>query len=93
MGMKINERAIAIIKASSITLSTDKDDYKNYENIFEGKVSHIVKGITKTEVTVELPSKATLTATLENDVYERFNFSVGQKVYAGFKASDVILGV
>lgn len=93
MGMKINERAIAIIKASSITLATDKNEYKEYENVFEGKISHIVKGVTKTEVTVELPSKATLTATLENDVYEKFNFSVGEKAYAGFKASDVILGV
>lgn len=93
MEMKINEKAIAIIKASSISLSKDKEECEDCENVFQGKVTHLVKGVTKTEVTVELPSKATLTATLENEIYNKFGFILGEETFAFFKASDVILGV
>lgn len=93
LGINLNEKAIAIIKASSILLSKNKDEYPECENSFRGKVAHLVKGITKTEVTVELPSKATLTATLDNEVYDKFHFTLGEETFAFFKASDVILGV
>lgn len=93
LGININEKAIAIIKASSILLSKDKDAYEEYENRCVGKITHIVHGSVNTEVTLELPSQATLTATLDNQTYDKESFVVGQEVCAFFKANDVILGV
>lgn len=93
LGININEKAIAIIKASSINISNDENEYPECENRYKGHISNIVEGLTKAEVTLELPSKATLTATLQNETYKKVDFFVGQEAYAFFKASDVILGV
>lgn len=93
LAINLNDRAIAIIKASSILVTSSKEECEGYKNVFKGSVINIIEGAVNTEVTVELPSKTTLTATIDNNHYNKSKFIDGQEVYVFFKADDVILGV
>ncbi|MDD4505882.1 MAG: TOBE domain-containing protein [Sulfurospirillaceae bacterium] len=93
LGISIHNKAIAIIKASSVMIAKEKPDEKVYENILQGNIIHLVSGTTHTEVTLELESKSTITATITNDTCKELGLENGQATYAFFKASSVILGV
>lgn len=74
-------------------IAKEKPDEKVYENILQGTIIHLVSGTTHTEVTLELESKSTITATITNDTCKELGLENGQATYAFFKASSVILGV
>lgn len=93
LGIGIHNKAIAIIKASSVMITKEKPDEKVYENILKGNIIHLVSGTTHTEVTLELESKSTITATITNATCKELGLENGQETYASFKASSVILGV
>lgn len=92
LGIGINDKVIAIIKASSIGISKQSPQDSSYENCLQGEIIQLLKGATHSEVTVELESKSTVTATLANSVVDELNLAKGQKVFAHFKASSVMLG-
>ena len=92
LGLHLGESAIAIIKASSVLLSKTKPTATS-ENLLHGKIIQILSDTSNTEVTLELESKSTITATITNDAFEPLGLKINEKVYASFKASNVILGV
>ena len=93
LGMSIHDKAIAIIKASSVMISKEKPDNIQYENNLSGNIINLISGTTHTEITLELESKSTITATIDNVTCKELELKEGQKAYAYFKASSVILGV
>lgn len=93
LGMSIHDKAIAIIKASSVVISREKADSAMYENSLQGNIINLVMGHTHTEVTLELESKSTITATITNATCKELGLANGQMAYALFKASSVILGI
>lgn len=92
LGLHIGDNAIAIIKASSVLLSKTKPTIA-CENLLKGKIIQILSDTANTEVTLELESKSTITATIANDAFEPLGLKVNAEAYAFFKASNVILGV
>lgn len=92
LGLHLGENAIAIIKASSVLLSKTKPTIA-CENLIKGKIIQVLSDTSNTEVTLELESKSTITATIANDAFEPLNLKVNEEAYAFFKASNVILGV
>lgn len=92
LGIKKGDHAIAIIKASSVLLSKEKPSIA-CENLLHGKIIQILSDTTNTEITLELPSLSTITATIANELYAPLNLKINDEAYAFFKASNVILGV
>jgi len=92
LGLTLEENIIAIIKASSVLISKTKPTIE-YENILCGNVIQILSDTSNTEVTLELESKSTITATIENEIFETLDLKINDKAYAFFKASNIILGV
>ena len=92
LGLHLGESAIAIIKASSVLLSKTKPTIA-CENLLKGKIIQILSDTSNTEVTLELKSQSTITATIANDAFEPLGLKINEEAYAFFKASNVILGV
>ncbi|MDD3343056.1 MAG: TOBE domain-containing protein [Sulfurospirillaceae bacterium] len=92
LGLSLGDNIIAIIKASSVLISKNKPALA-CENLLKGKVIQILSDTSNTEVTLELESKSTITATIANEIFEPLNLKINKEAYAFFKASNVILGV
>jgi molybdate transport system regulatory protein len=92
LGLQLGDNAIAIIKASSVLLSRTQP-IVGCENVMQGKIIQILSDTTNTEVTLELESKSTITATISNDAFEPLGLKINEEAYAFFNASNVILGV
>ncbi|MBN1839224.1 MAG: TOBE domain-containing protein [Campylobacterales bacterium] len=92
LGLHLGENAIAIIKASSMLLSKTTPTIA-CENLLQGKIIQILSDTTNTEITLELKSKSTITATIANDAFETLGLKINEEAYAFCKASNVILGV
>jgi molybdate transport system regulatory protein len=62
-------------------------------NIFAGKVTGIVRGEAKSEVTLELKSKDRIVAIITNDSVQSLGLLEGMDAYAIVKAGSVIIGI
>ena len=92
LGCQKGDAIIAIIKASSIQLSKEEPS-SLYENIIHGKVIQLLQDSSGTEITLEMSSQSTLTATVPNDIFNTLNISLNDTVVAYVKASSIIVGV
>ncbi|ACZ13080.1 TOBE domain-containing protein [Sulfurospirillum deleyianum] len=92
LGLHLGDSAIAIIKASSIFLSKTKPTIA-CENLLQGKIIQILSDTSSTEITLELESKSTITATISNEAFEPLGLKINEETYIFFKASNVILGI
>ncbi|MGW8206776.1 MAG: TOBE domain-containing protein [Hyphomicrobiaceae bacterium] len=62
-------------------------------NILKGTVKDIKKGAVAAQVTIDIGGGNVITSTVTVDAVEDLGLSVGKKVSAVIKASEVILGV
>jgi molybdopterin-binding protein len=62
-------------------------------NTLKGTVIQILPGAVNTEVTVELADRLEVVAIITKESAERLNLSVGKKVYAVIKSSDVMIAI
>ena len=62
-------------------------------NILKGTVKDIKKGAFAAQVTIDIGGGNVITSTVTVDAVEDLGLSVGKKVSAVIKASEVILGV
>jgi molybdopterin-binding protein len=60
-------------------------------NSMKGAVKRVLPGAVNTEVTVELANGIEVVAIITKESAERLNLTVGKKVYAVIKASDVMI--
>ena len=83
----------ALVKASSILLSTQKPEHISARNVLGGTVERVTGGEVNAEVVLELPGQARLAAVITRESLQRLELKAGQPAWAMFKASSVILGV
>jgi molybdopterin-binding protein len=62
-------------------------------NTLKGTVKQILPGAVNTEVIVELADGFEVVAIITKESAERLNLSVGKKVYAVIKSSDVMIAI
>jgi len=62
-------------------------------NVFAGRVTGIVRGETKSEVTLELKNKNRIVAIITNDSVQSLGLLEGMDAYAIVKAGSVIIGI
>lgn len=94
LGLREGTEAYAIIKASSVIISTDVQEFKiSARNKLKGKIVKLAKGAVNTELNVEFSGGSTISAVITNESAINMELKEGDMVCAMFKASSVILGV
>ncbi len=93
LGLKPGREAVAIIKASFVTLSPDREVKVSTRNRLWGAIIKTTPGAVNSEVKVELPGSRVITAVITNESLDEFDFTEGSECCALIKASHVILAV
>ncbi len=94
LGLREGKEAYAIIKASSVIISTDTDGVKiSARNKLNGKIIKMETGAVNSELNLELSGGNTISAVITNESARDMELKEGDMVCAMFKASSVILGV
>lgn len=91
LSIRLGTEACALIKSSSIILTTDTLTHTSADNALRGTVKHLHEGKINTEVTLALEQDKTITALVTHHSAQAMQLTVGMPAGALFKASDVIL--
>ncbi len=91
LGLTIGKEVFALVKSSSVLLSTDTEIRLTARNQLWGEISAIHAGSVNDEVTLLLPSGKNLTAVVTHGSCENMALAVGTRACAIFKSSSVIL--
>ncbi|TGL33497.1 TOBE domain-containing protein [Leptospira perdikensis] len=91
LGLKVGKDVYALIKASFIFISKDKNLSISTENKLYGKIFSIVKGSVNDEIILELNGGNKLTSIITRQATEQLTLKEGEEVCAFFNASSVIL--
>ena len=92
LGLAAGKEAVAIIKASSVLVSTDETLRLSARNRLAGTVSRIETGAVNSEVDVKVGGN-TFVAVITKHSAEEMKLAVGQTVDVIVKASHVLVGV
>jgi molybdate transport system regulatory protein len=88
------KKAFAIVKASEVMIGKGLDGAKlSARNILAGDVVQVTAGAVNSEVVVRLPGGTEVVASITKASVEALGLSVGDKVSAVVKASNVMIGV
>ena len=94
LGLTKGKKVTALVKASSVLVMTDSSGMMlSARNILTGKVTKLSNGQVASEVTIALPSGASVYATITHDAVNELGIKEGMKASGVFKASSVMLGV
>lgn len=93
LGLTQGSPVVAIFKAPSVILSTDKDLIFSSRNQFMGKVQEIKEGAVNVEVLVKTEGGVELSAIITGTSAKNLNLTVGSEVTTLVKASQVVLAV
>lgn len=91
LNLRVGSQVIALIKASSVMLTTETDIAVSARNILRGAISRLTMGKVNADVTIDLGDEKTLNAVVTNHSAEQLNLKETQQICAFFKASSVIL--
>ena len=92
LGLAAGKEAVAVIKASSMLVSTDETLRLSARNQLAGTVSRIETGAVNSEVDVKVGGN-TFVAMITKHSAEEMKLAVGQAVNVIVKASHVLVGV
>ena len=92
LSLQIGTQCYALVKSSWIVVFTQKPKKCSLQNCLEGRVAQIKEG--EVNCQVEIDSFGTpLCAIITEESYKDFGIKVGDKVWFGFKANNVILAI
>jgi molybdate transport system regulatory protein len=91
LDLRIGTEAFALVKSSSVLLTTEKEARTTARNHLWGTVSHIHESSVNTEVTLTLPGGKSVCAMVLHESLTELGLSIGKPACAIFKASAVIL--
>lgn len=92
LGLAAGKEAVAVIKASSVLVSTDETLRLSARNQLAGTISRIETGAVNSEVDVKVGGN-TFVAIITKHSAEEMKLAVGQAVNVIVKASHVLVGV
>jgi molybdate transport system regulatory protein len=92
MGLKVGDEAYALIKSSWIILARSKPSKISVRNAIEGVVESVVEGAVNVEIKLTIDGGNAITAVITEDAQKELGFKRGDKAWALFKASHVIIG-
>jgi molybdenum-pterin binding domain len=92
LGLAAGKEAVAVIKASSVLVSTDETLRLSARNRLAGTISRVETGAVNSEVDVKVGGN-TFVAIITKHSAEEMKLAVGQAVNVIVKASHVLVGV
>lgn len=94
LGLAPGQRAVALVKASSVMLVTEPGEARfSARNQLAGEISRLVPGAVNTEVVLALPGGGSVAAIVTQQSAQEMGLAVGMAAVAMFKVSQVILAV
>lgn len=93
LGLKSGARAIALVKAPWVILTTETGLRTSARNHLEGTVASCREGAVNGEVVVELPGGKSIVAIVTNESIHSLGLKAGVPVSALIKASHIIIAV
>ncbi len=93
LGLAVGKPVLALVKSSSVMLSTERSLKLTARNQLWGRVLAIHHGPVNSEVTLELASGRSVTAVVTGSSCNALELEVGSEACAFFKSSSVILAV
>jgi len=91
LGLHPGRPVAAVVPATAVHLSTGTGLRVAARNRFRGRVLEVHSGPVNAEVTIELPSSRTLTASVTSAAVEELGLAPGVEAEAMFKASSLVL--
>ena len=91
LAVESGKQVIALVKASSVLLTSSVDLSVSARNIIRGTVARLTTGAVNTDVSLDIGNGKTLNAVITNLSADRMKLSEGTDITAFFKASSVIL--
>jgi len=91
LAIEPGNQVIALVKASSVLLTTSADLTVSARNIIRGTITRLTGGAVNTDVTLDIGDGKTLNAVITNLSADRMQLQENQPITAFFKASSVIL--
>ncbi|MBX7490482.1 TOBE domain-containing protein [Helicobacter sp. Faydin-H64] len=92
LGLKVGMQAYALIKANWIVIFTQEPKGISLRNCLCGEISTLKEGAVNAEVRINC-NGVELSAVVTEDSKETLTLKIGQQVWFGFKANNVILGI
>lgn len=93
LGLKRGREAVALIKASFVLLSPDRDVRISARNRLSGTITAIAHGAVNSEVRIQLAGDRTLVAIVTEDGLKELELGEGSPCCAVIKASHVLIAV
>ncbi|MBB3101932.1 TOBE domain-containing protein [Azomonas macrocytogenes] len=91
--LSIGKEVFAMVKSSSVMLTTDLAMKLTARNKLQGEVTAIHEGAINNEVTLALPSGRSVTSVVTADSCAALGLKPGAEAFAFFKSSSVILAI
>lgn len=92
LDLKHGSDAVALIKASSIIITTDPTLKLSARNRLYGHVSRLHRGAVNSDTVIDLDQNKSIAAMITNESVDRLRLQVGTQACAIFDASSVIIG-
>jgi len=94
LGLAPGTEVMVIVKASSVMLGSEiAPDKISARNLLTGTIGNIVPGAVNDEVSIDLPGGSSVTSIITSASVKRLGLTVGMKISAIIKASDMLLAV
>lgn len=94
LGLRPGGEALALIKSSSIIVTTEERGTRfSARNRLNGVVARVQPGAVNTEVVIDLRGGGSVAAIVTNESSANLGLAIGKVASAIFKASSVIIGV
>ena len=92
LGFRQGDSATAIFKSNSVTLGVGEQVPTREINTFFGKVVHITRGETNSEVVVDIGHQDVIVSVISTETLDALKREEGSDIHALVKPSDVMLG-
>lgn len=93
LDLEIGKEVKAIIKSSSVMISTTQDLAISARNIIKGKVEKIIKGEVNSEVSLKIGVGQILTAIITQSSVDNLGLKEGKMAFGVIKSSEVMIGL
>jgi molybdate transport system regulatory protein len=94
LGLQVGKDVYAVIKSSSVIIGAGQEEIKvSISNKLRGEIVRLAQDAVNTELVVEVSGGNTISAVITNECATSLELKEGNKVFAMFNASSVILGV
>lgn len=91
LGLAEGQPVTALVKATSVIVTTAQDNPTSARNFLPGTVRDVERGAVNSVVTLDVADGQRLTATVTNESVDRLGLKPGAAAAGLFKASSVIL--